>query len=75
MVSFTLDHTSKVVAVIRKLASLSSNHYAFGILSISFFNKNVSEKSVFSSFLVTLAQPNEGWESKLSHTLFLFLCQ
>lgn len=75
MVSFALDHTSKVVALIRKLACLSLNQYAFGIISISFFflNKNITGKSVFSSFSVTLAQPNEGWKSKLSHTLFL--CQ
>lgn len=58
MIRFALDHLPEGVALIRKLASYSANHFAFGIIFI-FLIKMPAEKSVFNSFTLTLAQPIE----------------
>lgn len=69
-INFALDHPSKEIALIRKIASYSANHYAFGITSVSFLIK-MSEEKAFSA---PLLQPfhNQMKDGEVNcHTLLL----
>lgn len=51
MINFALNHSAKDIALIRKIPSYSANHYAFGIMSVSFLIK-MSVKKVFPALLL-----------------------